>query len=149
MRWKRNAPVILLVAALAALGYGVYRTGRPDPSALSSTTRRGPSDRSISVNQSSLITAERLVRLPTTSDERTFASDALRLADQEMDLAFAQAVRQTASVQRPLSPEAKAIDERLQRATRALAADQEQDTSLTEALAQAKPTEAQAISDRL
>src|SRR5215831_96800 len=149
MRWKRNAPVILLVAALAALGYGVYRTGRPDPSALSSTTRRGPSDRSISVNQSSLITAERLVRLPTTSDERSFASDALRLADQEMDLAFAQAVRAMSAQQRPLSPEAKAINEKLQGATRALGADQEQVASLTAALAKAKPTEAQSIGDRL
>src|SRR5215831_19524910 len=128
MRWKRNAPVILLVAALAALGYGVYRTGRPDPSALSSTTRRGPSDRSISVNQSSLITAERLVRLPTTADERTFASDALRLADQEMDLAFAQAVRQISNQQRPLSAEAKEISTQLQRATQALATDQTQVT---------------------
>jgi hypothetical protein len=149
MKWKRNAPVILLVAVLAVLGYGIYRTERSDVSALPRSTRRGPSDRSISVDQTSLITAERLVRLPTTSDERTFASDALRLADQEMDLAFAQAVRAMSAQQRPLSPEAKAINEQLQRATRALAADQEQVTSLTASLAKAKPTEAQAISDRL
>ena len=37
------------------------------------------------------------MRLPTTPDERLFAEDALRFADQEMDLAFAQAVRQTAN----------------------------------------------------
>ena len=149
MKWKQNGTVILLAAALAGVASGIYRTGRPDKVALPSTTRRGPSDRSITVDQGSLITAERLVRLPTMSDERTFAADALRLADQEMDLAFAQAVRQMSNQQRPLSAEAKEINDQLQRALQALASDQTQVIALTAALAKAKPADAQAIGDRL
>jgi small-conductance mechanosensitive channel len=149
MKLKRNVSLILLVAALGLVGYGIYRTGRSDKAGMPTTTRRGPSDRTISVDQSSLVTAERLVRLPTTVDERTLAGDALRLADQEMDLAFAQAVRQISNQQRPLSAEAKDIEQQVQHALRALAADQEQVTTLTAVLAKAKPVDAQAISDRL
>jgi small-conductance mechanosensitive channel len=64
------------------------------------------------------------VRLPTTADERRFGEDALRLADQEMDLAFAQAVRQTTTQVRPLSAEAKEIAARLDLAQHTIAADQ-------------------------
>ena len=114
MRFKQDSVVLLLVASLIAVSYGAYRTGRRDPSASTGIGRRSPGGRSIVVDQSALITAEQLVRLPTTPDERLFAEDALRLADQEMDLAFAQAVRQAASQNRPLSPEAKEIDAELQ-----------------------------------
>ncbi len=148
MKWKHNGPTILLVAALAVVGYGIYRTERSDVP-LPRTTRRGPSDRSLTVDQSSLITAERLVRLPTSPDERGFASDALRLADQEMDLAFAQAVRQVTNQQRPLSAEAKEIDKQLQRALKALESDQAQVGDLTAQVAKAKPADKLSLSDRL
>jgi small-conductance mechanosensitive channel len=149
MRWKQNVPIFALTAGLAVVAYGIYRTGRSDSSASPGSPRRASFDRSVSIDQSSLVIAERLVRMPTTADERSFASDALRLADQEMDLAFAQAVRQMSNQQRTLSAEAKEINTQLQRATQALATDQAQVTALTAALAKAKPTEAQAISDRL
>ena len=126
MRFKQDSVVLLLVASLIAVSYGAYRTGQRGPSAPTRNARRSPADRSIVVDQSALITAEQLVRLPTTPDERLFAEDALRLADQEMDLAFAQAVRQAASQTRPLSPEAKEIDVELQKALRALSADDTQ-----------------------
>ncbi len=149
MRGKYNGVVVLLVASLLAVGYGVYRTGRQDASASARTARRAPSDRSIVVDQSSLMTAERLVRMPTAPEERSFAEDALRFADQEMDLAFAQAVRFTASQQRPLSAEAQQLDARLRQAQRALATDQEQVKALTADLAKAAPANAQAVNDRL
>ena len=148
MKWKHNGPTILLVAALAAVGYGIYRTERVD-TPLPQTTRRAPSDRSLAVDQGSLITAERLVRLPTSPDERTYASDALRLADQEMDLAFAQAVRRVSNQQRPLSAEAKEIDTQLQRALKALDSDQAQVTELTAQVAKAKASDKQSLTDRL
>src|SRR5258705_2341391 len=139
MKFKQDSAVVLLLASLIVVGYGVYRTGRSDAPASARTARRSPSDRSIVVDQSSLVTAEQLVRMPTTAEERPFAEDALRYADQEMDLAFAQAVRQAANQQRPLSPEAKDIDAKLQQAQRALAADQAQVTELTASLAKATP----------
>lgn len=149
MKLKQDSLVLLLVAALAAVGYGAYRTGRRDSTIPVRSARRASADRSIVVDQSSLATVEQLVRLPTSPDERPFAEDALRLADQEMDLAFAQAVRQAASQNRPLSPEAKAIEADLQQSLRALAADEALVKDLTAALTKATAANAQSIGDRL
>jgi small-conductance mechanosensitive channel len=146
---RYNSTVVLLLAALVAIGYGIYRTGRHEATISGATTRRAPFDRSIVVDQSSLITAERLVRMPTAPEERSFAEDALRFADQEMDLAFAQAVRFTASQQRPLSPEAQQLDARYKQAQRALAVDQAQVKALSAALAKADPANVQAVNDQL
>lgn len=146
MRLRQNSAVLILIIALVAVGYGVYATRRPVMVPLPNDVRRA---RSVGVDQSSLTTAEQLVRLPTTSDERPFAEDALRIADKEMDLAFAQAVRTAASRPRVNTPETKTIDARLQQAQRALTADQAAVASLTAATAKANPTEAQSLNDRL
>jgi small-conductance mechanosensitive channel len=146
---RHNRGFLLLVAALVVVGYGIYRTDRVDAPSAPRSARRSPSDRSIVVDQSSLMTAEDLVRMPTAPDERSFAEDALRLADQEMDLAFAQAVRVTASQPRATTPEVKELDARLDRAERALAADQAQVKELTAALAKPSAATAQSLTDRL
>jgi small-conductance mechanosensitive channel len=150
MRFNSNrAILLLLLVSLAAVVYGAYQTEPSTTPAPPRSARRSPSDRSIAVDQSSLITAEALVRMPTTPDERSFAEDALRLADQEMDLAFAQAVRLTANQPRAVTPEAKALDAQVQQAQRALEADQAQVKALTAALAKATPANAQSLTDRL
>src|SRR4051812_10364149 len=149
MKVRFNSTFVLLLVALAAVAWGVYRTERHDPLAAPRTTRRNPSDRSIVVDQSSLITAEALVRMPTTPEERTFAQDALRLADQDMDLAFGQAVRMVAMQPRTATPEVRAVEQQLRTAQRALANDQAQVKDLTTALATTPPQDIQSITDRL
>jgi len=149
MKFKANLAFIALVAALVLVGYGVYKTELPSGPPVRSTSRRNPADRPIVVDQTSLITAEQLVRLPTTPDERSFAQDALRLADQEMDLAFAQAVRAIANQPKVTTPEVRALEQRLQSAQRSLAADQARVRELTAALESATTATKQSISDRL
>ena len=149
MKVKANLALIALVAALAVVGYGVYKTELPSGPPVRSTSRRNPADRPIVVDQTSLITAEQLVRLPTTPDERSFAQDALRLADQEMDLAFAQAVRSIANQPKVNTPEVRALEQRLESAQRSFAADQAHVKELTAALESATPATKQSISDRL
>jgi len=149
MKLKANVALLVLVTALAVVGYGVYKTETPTAPPVRSTGRRNPADRPIVVDQTSLITAEQLVRLPTTPDERSFAQDALRLADQEMDLAFAQAVRSIANQPKVNTPEVQGLQRRLQSAQRSLATDQAHVKELTAALAAATPTTSQGISDRL
>ena len=100
MWFKRNRAVILIAVALLAVSWGVYQTGNQPAPRPSSAARQAPSARSIVVDESSLMTAEQLARMPTTADERPFAEDALRIADNEMDLAFAQAVRRLLVVER-------------------------------------------------
>ncbi|HEY2162732.1 MAG TPA: hypothetical protein VGH04_02020, partial [Gemmatimonadaceae bacterium] len=143
MRFRQNTFLLLVAAALVAVAIGIFRTNQ-GPAVEARATRR-----SLGVDQSPLITAEQLVRLPTTPEERTFAYDALRLADQEMDLAFAQAVRR-ASTQPPVkSAEVTQLNDQLQQALRAAAADQAQVTELTAAVAKAAPPAVQALTDRL
>ena len=118
MWFKRNRAVILIAVALLAVSWGVYQTGNQPAPRPSSAARQAPSARSIVVDESSLMTAEQLARMPTTADERPFAEDALRIADNEMDLAFAQAVRRLASLPRVTSDTAKEAAARLQSALR-------------------------------
>jgi small-conductance mechanosensitive channel len=149
MKFRQNGGVILIVLALIAVAYGVRRTAPQAAPPSARSARRAPSDRTIVVDQSSLITAEQLVRMPTTADERPFAEDAIGIADNEMDLAFAQAVRRTLNQPRATTAEAREADARLQHALRALAADRAQLASLTAALAKADVASAESLNDRL
>ena len=149
MTLRHNRAIILVGIVLLVVAWGVYQTdSQPTPPA-PRTTRRAPSDRAIVVDQSSLVTAELLVHLPTTADEKSFAEEALRVADNEMDLAFAQAVRRTANQPRATSDTAKEADARLQKALRALAADQAQAEALEAAVKKANVAEAEALTDKL
>lgn len=114
MRWQQNRPVMVAGVLLIVVAWSVYWTGSKPAAPATSTAPRGRSTRNIVVDQSALLTAERLVRAPVTADERPFAEDALRIADNEMDLAFAQAVRRIANQPRATSDTAKEADARLQ-----------------------------------
>lgn len=148
MRLKQNGIILVLVVALVGVAIGIVRTDQ-HPTVAATTTRRSPLDRSFTVDQTSLVTAEQLVRLPTTPEERTYAQDALRIADQEMDLAFAQAVRRASNQQALKSPEITQLNDQLQQALRALANDQAQVAELTAAVAKAGPATLQSLTDRL
>jgi small-conductance mechanosensitive channel len=146
---RQNTALLVIVAALVAVMYGIYRTNDAVDAPRAATTHRGPSNREIVVDQSSLTTAEQLVHMPTTADERPFAEDALRTADNEMDLAFAQAVRRTFNRPRATTAAAKEADARLRQALRALAADQARDSSITTALRKANAASAESLNDQL
>jgi small-conductance mechanosensitive channel len=149
MKFRQYSALTLIVIALVAVAYGINRTDREPVPPAPRGARRSPSDRTIIVDQSSLTIAEQLVRMPTTADERPFAEEALRVADQEMDLAFASAVRMTANRPRATSDTAKEADARLRQSLLALAADSSQVASLTAALAKANPADALSLTDRL
>ena len=149
MRLRSNGAISLIVAALLAVGYGIVRTSGDAPPPTARTSRRASSDHAIAVDQTSLVTAEQLVRMPTTADEKSFAEEALRIADSEMDLAFAQAVRRTLNKPREATAESKEADARLSKSLRALSADQAQVATVTAALAKANAAAAEALSDRL
>src|SRR5476651_2375020 len=122
MKGNQNMFAGVVVALLAVVAYGVYWTeaGRTRPTV---PVAAESDDAAPALNESSLITAQRLVRLPTTAEELVFAQEVLRLADKDMDLAFADAVRQAAAHPAPMTKEAKEVEERLQRAERELLAD--------------------------
>jgi small-conductance mechanosensitive channel len=76
-------------------------------------------------------TAQALAALAVSTEEHQYAREAERLADHEVDQAFASALRQ-ASMQRPvLNPEARAISERIKQLEETVKADQDHVDSLT------------------
>ena len=133
MRSKRRIVAGSIVALLGLAAYGVYWTGKDRTehvgAAEIATSPDGTTD------ENSLRTALRLIRLPLSEDEVALAREALHLADHEMDLEFADAVRQAAAHPQPMSKEAQAIEARLQRAQREHQADSAQVVQLTAAAA--------------
>src|SRR5712692_2381671 len=141
---------VVVLALLGAVAYGLFRTGQPAkaPATNTKTTFGEPSQAPI-VDQTALLTAQRLAQMPTSAEEKPFAEEALRLGDHEMDLAFAAAVRD-AEVNPPvLSAQAKEIETRLQEAEKALEADKAQVTQFTAAYEKASEDRKDSLGDQL
>jgi hypothetical protein len=110
MKSAHKVATFAVVVLLVATGYGLFRTrGQPDTLATSgSSTDRGRQSGSV-VDQSTFWNARWLVQLPTTVEERQVAEDALHLADKDMDLAFAAAVREVEQHPPALSAEPRRL----------------------------------------
>ena len=87
--------------------------------------------------------------MPTTAEELPFAQEALRIADHEMDLAYAAAERELDEHPAPLSADAKKIQARLKEAEDALDADNALVARLTTEEAKATGAKKDALDDRL
>jgi len=122
MRRVQKIFAVTIVLLLGATVYGLLRTAQPSHAPRSAASASGTAA-APSVDQTPILTAQRLAKIPTTQDEVPFAQDALEKADKEMDLAYAAAERQMEENPPPLSAEAKQIQARLKQAEDALAAD--------------------------
>jgi small-conductance mechanosensitive channel len=132
MKPKQKIATLAVVVLLIATGYGLFRTrGQPKTSPASGGSAGGRSQAAPVVDQSTLWTARWLAQMPTTAEERQVAEDALHLADKEMDLTFATAVREAEQHPPAMSAEAKEIQARLQKSENAVAADQAKVAQLT------------------
>ncbi len=143
-----------LAVLLILIGYGLWITRAPPPTTVPAlTTAAGasthPSSAMPVIDQDTLLTAQRLARLANTPEELPLAHQAVQLADQELDLAFAAAMRHLEAHPPALSAEAVAIQERLQNAQKALDTDTADVKRLTAALAAAADADKPAIQDRL
>src|SRR2546421_2708953 len=94
MKTTQKFVAIILVLLLGATVYGLYRTGQPANAPVTpDKTKYGGAAQAPIVDQTPLLTAQRLAKMALSAEELPFAQEALRLGDQEMDLAFAAAVR--------------------------------------------------------
>jgi small-conductance mechanosensitive channel len=150
MKAKQKIAAIVLLVLLGAVVYGLFRTGQP-ASVPSMNTRAGyggPAQAPI-VDQTPLLTAQRLVQMPTSAEELPFAEEALRLGDHDMDLAFAAAVRDAEEHPPVLSAEAKEIETRLQQSERAVERDKADVARLTAAYEKADADKKDSLDDQL
>ncbi|MDE2136371.1 MAG: mechanosensitive ion channel [Gammaproteobacteria bacterium] len=146
---------VLVLALLAATGYGLWATRPPASATPLGALRAAPQAANVpgntlpAVDESTLVAAQRLARFATTPEEAPLAQTAVQLADHELDLAFAGALRHLEAHPPVLSPEALAIQERLTRAEQRLADDSDRVKHLTGALAKGADTAKAAIQDQL
>jgi len=127
--------LVLLIVTIAGLVY----TNRPIVA-----PRSGPSYRNASfyrlaiVTQDQFDTARSLAARAVTREEQWLAREAVRIADNEVDLAFATALQEAIDHPTPLSKEAQAISDRLKKAQAQVDQDQTQIANLKKVLADAK-----------
>jgi small-conductance mechanosensitive channel len=145
----------LLLVLLAATGYGLWATRPPASatpvgalSAAFEPEATGPGSLP-TIDERTLLTAQRLARLAMTPEEVPLSRSAVQLADHELDLAFAGALRHVEAYPPVLSPEALEIQERLNRAQRQLADDGERVKRLTDAVGKARDADKPPIQDQL
>jgi small-conductance mechanosensitive channel len=150
MKMMQKVAATALLVLLGAAVYGFFRTGQPvsAPAKSAKTVSDGPAQAPM-VDQTPLLTAQRLAQMPTSKEEKPFAEEALRLGDHEMDLAFAAAVRDAEENPPVLSAEAKEIEARLQKAEKALDRDKAQVAQLTAASDKAGEGKRDALDDQL
>ncbi len=150
MKTKRKIAAIVLLALLGAVAYGLFRTGQPASApTIHTEAAYGAAAQGPIVDQTPLLTAQRLAQMPTTAEELPFAEEALRLGDHDMDLAFAAAVRDAQEHPPVPSAEAKEIEARLQQSERAVEADKAEITRLTAAYEKAGADKKDALDDQL
>jgi small-conductance mechanosensitive channel len=141
---------IALVVLLLATVYGLIRTGLESgtPAANGIAAATGPGQ-DAAVDQTPLLTAQALATMTTSAAEAPFARDALQLGDREMDLAFALAVLDATQHPPTLTPEARQMQVRLQKAQDVLAAEQAHVAQLTAAEAKAAGAQKSALDGQL
>ena len=127
MKPHQRIVLVILLVLLAAAVAGVVVTRRP-PSA---RPRRRP-QRQL-VDQRPLETARNLAALAASPGERAFAARALRLADDEVDLAFAIALRDAAAHPPAPTSETQAILDRIKQLQERVDADQQRIEQLKQA----------------
>src|SRR5215469_6734384 len=92
MKTRNNLPAIVLAVLLAACLLAYYYT--PAPATISAPPKKSASGPPPAVERSLLEAAIQLTPSAATPDEQAQAREAWRLADHELDLDFAAALRQ-------------------------------------------------------
>jgi small-conductance mechanosensitive channel len=151
MKTKQKIAAIVFLVLLGLTAYGLFRTRQPanEPASAGNGKLAAAAEQAPLVDQTPLLTAQRLAQMPTSAEEKALAEEALRLGDHEMDLAFAAAVRDAQEHPPVLSAEAKEIQARMQRAEKALEADKADVARLTGAFEKARAAQKDALDDQV
>src|SRR2546423_887474 len=165
MRMKKRLLAVGLMVLLLAAAYGLVRT-RPRESQVSYrlvitnsiaapgslanlTATQAPLVQAPVVDDTPLTTAQELARAGISSDEVPLAQEALRVADHEVDLAFAAALHDAKEHPPVLKGEAKQIAERLQKAEKLAQDQQARVQQLTQSVAKAQGARKESLEDDL
>ncbi len=150
-----TASVLMLLTAMAIVG--LLRTREQKAPVEADETGKASAKQLLAtqaaqrplVDQRPLITARRVAGTASTNEEQALAHEAEKVADHEVDLAFFDTLRTVEENPPPLSPEAKQLAERKNKASLALKEDQDNIAQLTRNLAAAAESRKENIQDRI
>jgi small-conductance mechanosensitive channel len=139
MQRRHQIVASLIFLLIAATLFGIWHTRQASSLSASPPAKNSKQANSslTAVDQTPLKVAQQLAQLASTPEERAFAQEAIRLADYEVDMAFDTALSEARLHPPPLSPEAKQINERLQKGEKILKADEERTKQLAEQVVKA------------
>src|SRR5205814_9777591 len=128
-QWMATFGLLGLVLATAI---GLILTREPEQSI--SNAGQMPGGEAPLIDEHPLQTARALATLASGSDEQRLAQQAMKVADRELDLAFASGLRDAAEHSAPSKPETKELYARASQAQARVKADQERIDQLTKQL---------------
>jgi small-conductance mechanosensitive channel len=143
LQWGTTLGLLALVLGTGAAYYATRETGRPRAKTAASNAAQTPL-----VDERPLPTARALAALAITPEEQRLAEEAVRIADHEVDLAFADQLRQAAEQRSAQDPKNRGLYLKLQQAQAALADVQSRAEQLKAQISSAKPSEKDALHDR-
>jgi len=143
-QWMVTIGLLVLVAAAIIAAILTRNWGSDLP-----PTARTSAIRKMLVDERPLKTARNMAKLASGWDERSFANEALRLGDHEVDLAFADALRDAANSPLQSTPQAREIYARVTKAQALAKADQERIDQLNKEIAKASGSRLDDLKDQL
>lgn len=134
---------VAVLAVLAVIAIVLVRYWISPPEARKRSKDKRPTAEL--VDQRPLIIARRLAAMASTSDEQELAQNALRLADLEVDMAFAAALHNATQHPAPIPVAARPILTRVQKLQQRVQAEQSEMTALKQRLAKADDAHKEAL----
>ncbi|HET7751394.1 MAG TPA: mechanosensitive ion channel domain-containing protein [Terriglobales bacterium] len=130
---------LLALIALAVVGL-ILTSGGSTPAVVVNHRHETANEPPL-VDQKPLQTARNLANVAATPTERELAQEAARLADHEVDLAFASALREATQHPAPVSPEARQLQAKVKKLEAKVAAEQDSVNKLGQLAAKASETD--------
>lgn len=148
MKLRSLLPATLFLLLAGGVAAGLHFTREPARKPVPKKAQPAAREEAL-VDQRPVKTARKLALLVSTPEEKPLAHDAQRVADHEVDLAFADALRRAANLPVPSTPEIKALEARKERQEAAVTEGQRTVARLTKALAAAAAEQKDDIEDQV
>jgi len=148
MKARQWIAVVGLLALVVATVIGLFMTEGAQ-TVLPVRLKKPVAQAAPAVDQRPLQTARKLALLASTPEEQDFAHEAMRLSDYEVDLAFADALREATEHPPAPTPEQRELTTRAGKADAVVKTDKDLITRLTRQLATASESAKEDFSDQL
>jgi small-conductance mechanosensitive channel len=149
MKVRQWITVVALLASVVATVVGLFLTDGAQSVLPARTSKSAMQQTAPVVDQKPLQTARKLAALASTPEEQDFVHEALRLSDYEVDLAFADALREATEHPPTPTPEQRELTTRAAKAEAVVKGDQDQIAHLTRQLTGATDSAKEDIQDQI